>query len=711
MAYEANREYVLKFKVKGTSDGVLRAGFQNSSNYAGCGDFPEMPFTTEWTDVRVSTTASEGVNRFLFSLGDFEGSLFLDNVQMIKKAIGGNKSMSLRPAVVEFASLFANDKFVRQGVNKASGANYRAIKVPATAKVTNPWDNQFFIRSTQTFKAGDVTHISFRYRATKAASVGTQCHNEPGSYMHWMAIGNVAFTDEWQDFDMDFTIPAEGDGMRTIAFNLNDFAEENDYYFDDWSWTIGGVECIVNGNCEGDDNSCFFSTVATVGPNPSQIVEIAFPSIVVHATAKASQAWDNQFFIVSNEALPAGTATHISFTYKATAAAKASTQCHNAPGAYMHWFAIGDVQFSKEWQDFDYDFTVPSEADGMKTIAFNLSEFADANDYYIRNVKWTLNGKDLINNGDLTGDDFSSFVTRIYQQADVNSKPEEVSVFEKQEEGTETIKLTPEEKKDTLTWAMDKWIKGMMEVTAGRVKAWDVVNEPIGGFDGDGDGKYDLQHASTASDDDKKNNFYWQDYLGDVDYVRIAISRARMYYKQYGGNPDDLKLFINDYNLESHWDDNAKLKGLIAWCNEWENDTIKIDGIGTQMHVSYDVRQGVMDSQKQHIVNMFKLMAATGKLVKISELDMGYVDANGDPVMTKDITVDQEIQMSDFYNFIVKAYFENVPASQRYGITLWSPTDSPAGSGWRGGQPIGLWTEGYQRKPAYAGVADGLAGK
>jgi endo-1,4-beta-xylanase len=64
--------------------------------------------------------------------------------------------------------------------------------------------------------------------------------------------------------------------------------------------------------------------------------------------------------------------------------------------------------------------------------------------------------------------------------------------------------------------------------------------------------------------------------------------------------------------------------------------------------------------------------------------------------------------MSDFYQQIVKAYFEIVPAAQRYGITQWAATDSPDSSSWRGGEPIGLWKLDYTRKPAYAGFADGL---
>jgi hypothetical protein len=109
-------------------------------------------------------------------------------------------------------------------------------------------------------------------------------------------------------------------------------------------------------------------------------------------------------------------------------------------------------------------------------------------------------------------------------------------------------------------------------------------------------------------------NFYWQDYLGDEEYVRFVIAKAREYYT--GEEP--LKLFVNDYNLESDWDQNKKLKSLIHWIEVWESDnTTKIDGIGTQMHISYYENPETLASKNAAIENMFKLMAATGKLVKI----------------------------------------------------------------------------------------------
>lgn len=272
-----------------------------------------------------------------------------------------------------------------------------------------------------------------------------------------------------------------------------------------------------------------------------------------------------------------------------------------------------------------------------------------------------------------------------------------------------SIPLTDEEKKSRLTDAMGKWIDGMMEATNGYVTSWEVVNEALSGDDKDGDGKYDLQHAATASADDKKNCFYWQDYLGDIDYVRLAVADARKSFAAHNGDPEKLKLFINDYNLESDWDDNGKLKSLIQWIHDWEADGVtKIDGIASQMHISCYADPNTQKSKKDHIVKMLELMAKSGKLCKISELDMGYVDAAGKEVKTADITEEQHKEMRDLYTFVLQKYFEIIPAAQQYGITQWCATDAPKDSGWRPGLPVGLWDLNYLRKHTYAGFAVGL---
>ena len=296
------------------------------------------------------------------------------------------------------------------------------------------------------------------------------------------------------------------------------------------------------------------------------------------------------------------------------------------------------------------------------------------------------------------------------------------SVSVKQIVKMNSIPLTPQEKSDTLTWAMNKWISGMMQATKGKVKAWDLINEAISGG-GNVNGFYALQTAATS--ENNPQDFYWQDYFTPEMYGPIVEKAARDAYAAVEGtNPEDLKLFINDYNLESDWDNNQKVKSLVYWIGVWEKKgkelgwNTKIDGIGSQMHISYYEDPQILESKKKAIQNMLKIMAETGKLVRISEIDMGYVDKDGKDVTTAQLEklpieerVAKEKAMAEHYKWIIEQYFKIVPVSQQYGICQWCLTDSPTDSGWRPGQPVGLWNLNYQRKPAYGGFADGLANK
>ena len=396
--------------------------------------------------------------------------------------------------------------------------------------------------------------------------------------------------------------------------------------------------------------------------------------ISITSISAAENTHDTQFFITSDKVWEAGEQYRISFWYKATAEAPCETQCHTTPGSYFHWAMLpANPTFTTEWKHYETISTIPAEAagKGMQTIAFNLNaDKENGHTYYFADIHW-----------------------------------------ETVEKGN-TIPLTPEEKKDTLTWAMNNWVEGMMKATGGYVTAWDVVNEAISGGGDNGEGFYPLQSASNVSADDANNNFYWQDYLGNEDYVRIVVAAARKYYADNGGT-EPLKLFINDYNLESWWDGNKKAQSLVHWIEKWEADGVtKIDGIGTQMHVSYILNESDQKAQEDAIVKMFQILAESGKLIKISELDMGVVEkAFGTGLKTEDITYEQHLKMAEFYRFIISKYFEIIPAAQQYGITQWCATDAPSDSGWRGGEPVGLWDSNYNRKHTYAGFADGLAGK
>ena len=494
--------------------------------------------------------------------------------------------------------------------------------------------------------------------------------------------------------EQQFTIPV-GKGYQKVVLSVSPKMANNGIMFQHgdfagkiyWkSVTISHSEApameiftdqVSNGNLDSSKpTSCFVVREAgkkDVAGTPVAGGPEGKNCIVVHANANASTEWDTQFFIYTpNKAWSKDEQYKVTFWYKATKQIGADTQCHNTPGGYMHYQCLNpNPTFTTEWKKYESTGKIPEQGDGMHAIAFNLNKGKESTaiDYYFADIHW-------------------------YTVEKGNKIP-----------------LTDEEKKDTLTWAMGKWIDGMMEATDGYVTSWDVVNEALSGADKDGDGKFDLQSAKrgNVSADDAKNNFYWQDYLGDIDYVRTAVADARKSFAAHNGDPKKLKLFINDYNLESDWDDNGKLRSLIQWIKDWEADGVtKIDGIASQMHISCYADPKTQEKKKNHIVKMLELMAGSGKLCKISELDMGYVDAAGNKVTYDQVTEEQHKEMRDLYTFVLQKYFEIIPIDKQYGITQWCAIDSPKDSGWRHGEPTGLWDLNYLRKHTYAGFAVGL---
>ena len=375
-------------------------------------------------------------------------------------------------------------------------------------------------------------------------------------------------------------------------------------------------------------------------------------------TTKSQQSWVVQFQAATDILTTKGKSYKMTMTVRGSKAGR----LHSKLGDWSSG-SSADIAFTTEWKDVEVNYK--SQVEG----SFLLLQCGDfVGDIYIKNIKFEGNMP-------------------------------------------QTTPQTQQERHDTLVYAMDKWMKGMMEACDGKVKAWDLVNEAISGGGNDGSGNYELQHSEgykSGTWDVGGDAFYWQDYMGYLEYVRQACRPAR----QYG--PDDMVLFINDYNLESDWDDNKKVKSLINWIKKWEADGVtRIDGIGTQMHISCFESTSIQNTIKSHITKMFQLMAASGKLVRVSEMDMGYVRGTnrwGASVKTSQLTEAEHKRMADMYEWIIKEYFRLIPPAQQWGICQWCTTDSPDNSGWRGGEPVGIWDLNYYRKHAYAGFVRGLGG-
>ena len=124
----------------------------------------------------------------------------------------------------------------------------KCATVYATGAAANEWDAQFFIYAKDyVFKAGDKFKFSMMIKADKEAEAAAQAHVAPGSYLHYTIIGGpVKFTTEWAEYKFEGEVPAEADGMQTIAFNLNqDKSLENNYYFDNISWEVEGAPTAI----------------------------------------------------------------------------------------------------------------------------------------------------------------------------------------------------------------------------------------------------------------------------------------------------------------------------------------------------------------------------------------------------------------------------------------------------------------------------------
>ena len=201
----------------------------------------------------------------------------------------------------------------------------------------------------------------------------------------------------------------------------------------------------------------------------------------IHTTKMCEHSWDVQFLAMENIFVEKDKTYKMTMTVKGSAEGK----LHSKLGDWSNG-EYPDIPFTTEWQD------VTVEYKGIVESSFFMLQCGDfVGDIYVKNIKFEG-----------------------YKGA--------------------TVPLTKEEMHDTLVYAMDKWIKGMMEACDGKVKAWDLVNEAISGGGDDGQGNYLLQHSTAynpsgnpdATWDVGGDNFYWQDYMGDLEYVRQACRLA-----------------------------------------------------------------------------------------------------------------------------------------------------------------------------------------
>src|SRR5690606_25608038 len=228
---------------------------------------------------------------------------------------------------------------------------------------------------------------------------------------------------------------------------------------------------------------------------------------------------------------------------------------------------------------------------------------------------------------------------------------------------------------------------------AGRVHAWDVVNEVI-----DNDGSY---RPTT-----------WVKSIGDGDEL---VKHAFKFASQYA---PDAELYYNDFNA---WRP-EKVAGIVRTVKMLKAEGIRIDGVGIQGH------WGVNFPKTEYIEAAIDAYAAAGVKVMITELDIDDLPLTEEGQIIGMGMAHEQFQLEEFKEFL-DPYRNGLPKdveqqlAKRYEelfrifynkrdkihrVTLWGVHDPMS---WKNDYPIPnrtnytlLFDRNYQPKPAFNAV-------
>ena len=604
------------------------------------------------------------------------------------------KSLIAPTLVVESTSdinlLLAGDEMDFEGGTKGSWGSWGNSSESGVAEggadgsaycmfLTNPTDaNNWSAQCAYTFSNYlDInTEYTVRFKAKCASGAGTlqfQYQNS-STYGSQGGYNTFSISSDWTTYECTFT-PAYEDVDRLL---LNFGAVADTYYIDDFefgtmqsdpmqnimagddmdfeggtkgawgSWGNSSESGVAEGGYNGS-NYCMFLTNPTDANNWSAQCAYTFDAYL-----DSAQTYMIQFYAKSTSA--AGT---LQFQYQ-------NGTSYGSQGGYES-FTVGE-----DWVLCEKEFK--PAYDDVNRILINFGAVGAT--YYIDDVKFGIkNGNKGLK------------ATNMYY-----------------------VLKTADEKREALLGAMEDWIKTISEHVVNDLGqtpyAWDVVNECIGDWQGKRrglDGYFmddDSEPTETVEDglnlNWEDNHFYWGYYIGE-DYVAQAFKFARQYL------PESVKLFINDYNLEQSA---AKRTALINYIKlSEETYGAKIDGIGTQMHLTAPTSDEGMTELREKVDAQFQDLAATGKLIRVTELDVAFSSATTNPSAT------QLQWQSDTYKMVFESYKANVPEAQQSGVTIWGISDAEdEHEYWLNGDSPNIFDASYGRKEAYRGVCDGIAG-
>lgn len=694
-------EYTIRFKAKSTSAaGQIQFQYQNSTTYGSQGGYNTFDIGTSWTTCEYSFTITDydDVDRIILNFGKVGGTYTVDNIEFgIKEDNPLNLLLScdFEDGTSQGWGSWGSNKDDAAVVDGQGVGGSKALMLKSKAD-GNAWEAQ----CAYTFDAplSSSTEYTIRFSAKSLTGKGqlqfqyqnSTTYGDQGGY-NTFDIGS-----SWTQYEYTFT-PAFDTDDRII---LNFGAVGDTYYIDNIELgTAKATDPMDNVLVGGDsdfESECKWGSwgsnkesgeiVAGAGRNGS--------AGMVLTNKGDGNAWEAQFAYTFDEPLLLNKKYIIQFYAKSNSAAGSLQFQYQNGATYGEQGAYTDFEVGTDWTLFETEFTITNEEHtGVTRIILNFGKVGGT--YYIDDVKFGL-------------------------AKDQSAAAAQMRAARRAAKSYYVIK-TAEEKRAALLVAMESWVKGMadylksMEITP---VGYDVINEAIAdgnnkvrGVDNvfgasDGDGNYDQEPVENTTDGLELNwasgHFYWGYYVKD--YAVKAFEYARQYL------PAETKLFYNDYNLETS---DAKRAAAIKFVQDIDaaHGSAIVDGIGTQMHITLSGTSDDTDNNAEKVAALrtqvdkqFQELAATGKLIRITELDVSLGTSSPSSAQYK--------AQSDAYQTIFESYFENVPEAQQSGITIWSLTDADdEHEYWLKGETPNLFDASFLRKWAYKGVCDALAGE
>ena len=555
-----------------------------------------------------------------------------------------------------------------QTIEEGAGSDGTPCMVLKNLGDGNAWEAQCGYTLSDFLQVGKTYMIKFKAKSTSGAGYLQFQYQNGTTYGSQGGYNDFNIGTGWNDFEYEFTPDYED--INRIILNFGKVGAT--YYIDDIQFglkvedpmtnVLSGDNSDFEGGTKGSwgswgNNSTTSVSASGEGYNSNYCIVLVNPT-------DGSDYYAAQLAYTFDDPLKVGETYVIQF-YAKTSLTGAGVQFATQNSNDYSGEGYHAIPLSSEWVLCEHEYTCSKE--GINRILINFGK--NAATFYLDNIKFGV------------------------KKATARALTRGTSIT--------YVPKSAEEKKAALLSAMEAWIKGMAQHPGmERVTEWDVINEPIGdnskwrGFDNtfmDGDSAPVENEESGLTlnwgNEAGNGHFYWCYYIGK-EYATKAFEYARKYCST------GTKLYVNDYNLESSPN---KLAALIDFVQYIEDNGQEVDGIGTQMHVSSSITKDQVDA-------MFKTMAATGKLIRVTELDV--------QVGTTTPSAEQLATQAEVYQMIFDSYRINVPQAQQSGITIWTLTDSKKEHEyWLPNDAPNLFDANYERKHAYKGVCDGIAGK